>query len=89
MVQKGQAVFRAVTLGLEEPDRIEVTDGLKEGDEVVTTGASALRDGAKVLLAGRRPGRQAVRRGRRGRRRRRPSRHAAPREAPGTERRQG
>ena len=52
MVQKGQAVFRAVALGLEEPDRIEITDGLKEGDEVVTTGASALRDGAKVLLAG-------------------------------------
>ena len=51
MVQKGQAVFRAVSLGLEEPDRIEVTDGLKEGDEVVTTGASALRDGAQVLLA--------------------------------------
>jgi HlyD family secretion protein len=51
MVQKGQAVFRAVTLGLEEPDRIEVTDGLAEGDEVVTTGASALRDGAQVLLA--------------------------------------
>ena len=52
MVQKGQAVFRAVTLGLEEPDRIEITDGLKEGDEVVTTGASSLRDGAQVLLVG-------------------------------------
>jgi RND family efflux transporter MFP subunit len=60
MVQNGQAVFRPVSLGLEEQDRIEVTDGLKEGDEVVTTGASALRDGVKVLLAsqggGARPG---------------------------------
>jgi RND family efflux transporter MFP subunit len=50
MVQKGQAVFRPVSLGLEEPERVEVLDGLKEGDEVVTTGASSLRDGAKVLL---------------------------------------
>ncbi len=61
MVQKGQAVFRAVSLGLEEPDRIEVTDGLKEGDEVVTTGASALRDGAKVLLAGPAESRSGIR----------------------------
>jgi multidrug efflux system membrane fusion protein len=52
MVQKGQAVFRAVSIGLEEPDRIEITDGLEEGEEVVTTGASALRDGTHVLLAG-------------------------------------
>ncbi|BCS33942.1 RND transporter [Luteitalea sp. TBR-22] len=52
LVQKGQAVFRGVEFGLEEPDRIEVTDGLNEGDEVVTTGATGLRDGAKVLLAG-------------------------------------
>jgi membrane fusion protein (multidrug efflux system) len=52
LVQNNQAVFRAVTLGLEEPNRIEVTDGLNEGDAVVTTGASALRDGARVLVAG-------------------------------------
>jgi HlyD family secretion protein len=52
MVQKGHAVFRAVGLGLEEPTQVEVTDGLAEGDEVVTTGASSLRDGAAVLLAG-------------------------------------
>ncbi len=51
MVQNDQAVFRAVSLGLEEPDRVEVTDGLQEGDAVVTTGASALRDGARVLVA--------------------------------------
>ena len=51
MVQKNQAVFRAVTVGLEEPNRIEVTDGLSEGDAVVTTGASALRDGAQVQVA--------------------------------------
>ncbi len=52
MVQNGQALFRPVVVGLEEPDRVEVTEGLKEGDQVVTTGASSLRDGAKVLLAG-------------------------------------
>jgi len=52
LVRNGQAVLRVVTLGLEEPDRIEVTDGLTEGDDVVSTGATSLRDGAKVLLAG-------------------------------------
>jgi RND family efflux transporter MFP subunit len=52
LVQNNQAVFRAVTLGLEEPNRIEITDGLTEGEAVVTTGASALRDGARVLVAG-------------------------------------
>ncbi len=51
MVQNNQAVFRPVTLGLEEPARIEITDGLSEGDAVVTTGASALRDGAPVQIA--------------------------------------
>ncbi len=52
LVRNGQALLRVVTLGLEEADRIEVTDGLTEGDEVVSTGATSLRDGAKVLLAG-------------------------------------
>jgi membrane fusion protein (multidrug efflux system) len=51
LVKNGQAVLRYVTLGLEEPERIEVTDGLTDGDEVVSTGATSLRDGAKVLLA--------------------------------------
>ncbi|MGV3516124.1 efflux RND transporter periplasmic adaptor subunit [Luteitalea sp.] len=51
LVRNGQAVFRGVTLGLEEPNRIEVTDGLTEDEEVVSTGATSLRDGAKVLLA--------------------------------------
>ena len=52
LVQQNQAVFRVVTVGLEEPTRVEVTTGLKEGERVVTTGASALRDGAQVLVAG-------------------------------------
>lgn len=51
LVRNGQAIFRGVTLGLEEPNRIEVTDGLTEDEEVVSTGATSLRDGAKVLLA--------------------------------------
>lgn len=51
MVKNEQAVFRAVTLGLEEPERVEITDGLADGEAVVSTGATALRDGAKVLLA--------------------------------------
>jgi RND family efflux transporter MFP subunit len=52
LVKSGKAVLRYVTLGLEEPERIEITDGLADGDEVVSTGATSLRDGAQVLLAG-------------------------------------
>jgi HlyD family secretion protein len=43
--------FQAVTTGLEEQDLIEVVVGLDEGTKVVTTGAGALRDGDRVLLA--------------------------------------
>ncbi|HTV03044.1 MAG TPA: efflux RND transporter periplasmic adaptor subunit, partial [Luteitalea sp.] len=39
LVEKSQAVFRGVSLGIEEPTRVEVVDGLAEGDAVVTTGA--------------------------------------------------
>ena len=59
------AVFRAVQVGTEQGDIVEILGGLAEGDEVITTGAGALRDGDRIVLAGGRGGR-----GGRGRRRR-------------------
>lgn len=46
------AVFRPVSVGIEDADRIEITDGVMEGDEVVSIGASSIRDGDPVLLPG-------------------------------------
>jgi HlyD family secretion protein len=43
--------FQAVTTGLEEQNLIEIVAGLDENTRVVTTGAGALRDGDRVLLA--------------------------------------
>ncbi len=44
--------FRAVTVGIEAPDHIEILEGVADGDRVVTTGAAALREGDRVLVAG-------------------------------------
>jgi HlyD family secretion protein len=46
------AVFRALEFGTEQGDIIEVLGGLNEGDTVITTGSSALRDGDRIVLAG-------------------------------------
>jgi len=50
--------FRPVRVGIEESEQIEILDGVAEGDQVVTTGAAALRDGDRVLLAGSSGGRR-------------------------------
>ena len=47
------AVFRALQVGTEAGNIVEVLGGLAEGDVVITTGAGALRDGDRILLAGR------------------------------------
>ena len=44
------AVFRALDLGTEQKDIVEVLGGLDEGDTVITTGSSALRDGDRIVL---------------------------------------
>jgi multidrug efflux pump subunit AcrA (membrane-fusion protein) len=44
--------FRPVRVGIEEQTQIEILEGLLEGDHVVTTGAGALQDGARVIIAG-------------------------------------
>jgi len=55
------AVFRALDLGTEQGNVVEVLGGLNDGDTVITTGSSALRDGDRIVLPG-----SANGRGRRG-----------------------
>jgi HlyD family secretion protein len=52
-LQNDVAVFRTVQVGTEQGSVVEILSGLKEGDEVISTGAGALRDGDRVALAGR------------------------------------
>ncbi|MGE0393310.1 MAG: efflux RND transporter periplasmic adaptor subunit [Vicinamibacterales bacterium] len=46
------AHFRPIEVGIENADRLEIASGVTEQDKVVTTGAAALRDGDRILLAG-------------------------------------
>jgi HlyD family secretion protein len=48
----GVAVFRTIELGTETAELVEVLGGLTEGDQVITTGARALRDGDRIQLVG-------------------------------------
>ncbi|MBM3769781.1 MAG: efflux RND transporter periplasmic adaptor subunit [Acidimicrobiia bacterium] len=50
------AKFKPVELGMIDGDLAEVTSGLTEGDRIVTTGAAALREGDKIVLAGQNAG---------------------------------
>lgn len=50
--QNDTAVFRVIQVGLEQPDVVEIVGGLTENETVITTGASALRDGDRVVLPG-------------------------------------
>jgi membrane fusion protein (multidrug efflux system) len=63
----GVAIFRTVELGTEGEEFIEVLGGLAEGDQVITTGARALRDGDRIQLAGGAAVPEGGRRGGRGR----------------------
>jgi HlyD family secretion protein len=46
------AVFRALDVGTEQGAIVEVLSGLTDGDTVITTGSSALRDGDRIVLPG-------------------------------------
>ena len=47
------ARFKPVTIGMSQPDIVEIVDGLQDGTRVVTTGAAALREGDRIVLLGR------------------------------------
>jgi multidrug efflux pump subunit AcrA (membrane-fusion protein) len=41
---------RKVTVGIREDGRVEITDGLKDKERVVTQGAFGLGDGTKIKV---------------------------------------
>ena len=57
------AVFTPVTIGIEEQDFTELTSGVKEGQQIISTGAAALRAGDKIVLPGQRAGGSGTARG--------------------------
>jgi membrane fusion protein, multidrug efflux system len=48
IVRGGTANLTAVKAGTATPERVEILEGVKAGDEVVTFGQSQLKDGGKV-----------------------------------------
>jgi hypothetical protein len=54
--QNNTATFRPVRVGLEEDTRVEIIDGLEEGDTIIGTGAGGLTDGGRYQVAGRNGG---------------------------------
>jgi multidrug efflux pump subunit AcrA (membrane-fusion protein) len=55
-IENDTARFRNVETGLTEGEKVEVLNGLKEGEMVVTRGANLLKDGDKVRVMGAQPG---------------------------------
>ena len=51
-----QPKFTPVTIGIEQQDVTEIASGLSEGQRVISTGAAALRNGDRIVLAGQRGG---------------------------------
>jgi HlyD family secretion protein len=47
-----RAEFKRVTVGLEDNEKAEVLEGLREGEIVISTGAGALRRNDQLLIAG-------------------------------------
>jgi len=56
LVENNTATFRPVEIGIEDTAKVEIRDGVSERDRVVTTGAAALQNGDRVILAGAGPG---------------------------------
>jgi len=50
--ETGTAAFRPVRVGIEEEKLAEVVEGVNEGETVITTGAAALTDGGRFIIAG-------------------------------------
>jgi RND family efflux transporter MFP subunit len=53
VVEDGRALRRSVERGLTSQGRVEILDGLREGETVVTVGHNNLRDGAEVRVVAR------------------------------------
>jgi RND family efflux transporter MFP subunit len=52
VVDGQSARYRKVETGIQNPVLVEIVAGLREGEQVVTTGAGALQDGDTVVLPG-------------------------------------
>lgn len=46
------AVRQNLTLGLEQGERVEILEGLAEGQKIIVTGQSGLRDSSRIRIAG-------------------------------------
>ena len=51
---KGQVEVRKVEIGIRSTDKVQIVEGLSQGDEVITTGILQLRPGMKVQVKSRR-----------------------------------
>src|SRR5204862_5812117 len=49
------ANFKKIETGMIDEKHVEVANGLNEGDQIITTGAAALREGDRILLPGQQP----------------------------------
>jgi hypothetical protein len=49
------AKFQAIESGVTTADLMEITSGLHEGEQIITTGAGALREGDRIVLPGKSP----------------------------------
>jgi RND family efflux transporter MFP subunit len=63
LIVEDMARFQPVQTGIQADDRVEIVEGVSEGQRVVTTGALALRDGDRVTVLDDAPGRGAARQG--------------------------
>lgn len=50
LVEDGKAVERTVTIGMDTGELVEITKGLKEGEEIITKGQNFLKNGDKVKV---------------------------------------
>lgn len=55
ILKGGQVLEQAVVTGLKTTDEVEIKDGLKEGDKVITSNLSKIKNKAKVKISASRP----------------------------------
>jgi RND family efflux transporter MFP subunit len=70
LAQNNTASWRPVEVGIEDATKVEILRGVSEGDRVITTGAAALQNGDRIVLASRGNGDAPPRDGGRGQARR-------------------